>query len=626
MNRGRPRHDDILTPREWQVLDLLREGLTNEEIAERLGVAHNTVKYHVSEILSKLGLQTRREAAAWPGRPRAAFGLAPLFALLRRPAPRHLATGVIAAAALGLIVLAAGVIVARSREAAVATTDVTPTATSAGTTGASQAPPSAPDGRTGDPVVDGIIEDLLTLDAAGLGARYGDARVQSNSVVRGDNTVSDSQFLTTDEWTQRLASAQLRRLFAVRQQSTRHDIFLEVTTATGTLDGWTIMVQGDHVDDIWVRDSTAYGPEVTQSNARSITLGGPDIGLNYDTYVVLPPPADLPEPPPVQDGATRTGDGGVDALIAAVEARDAAGLEAAIASPDAGWVRECDGLDTVEDAAFARDWARDFLSRVVGLESVANLPEGFSPAADHVLTFIQKVDRYRWQSEGLFERDGRIVGIVNGRSCTYFPGEPVYASFLASPIAPGARTYLVAPPPDNAPLDASRNSLRTGNALLDSILDALAAGDAATLQELIQYTPVPCGPSDQVPSDRAPWCRAGQQPGDKVDAFPVSACNGGGGFTESMPGRLPELLDDAFVYAVVSNGGASVRYQQGSTIAQDYVIVLSTPDYHGRYALTVGAAGITSLRGDCGYWHPEWLIGDGAPDYLLAPPAGMVSR
>ena len=93
-----------------------------------------------------------------------------------------------------------------------------------------------------------------------------------------------------------------------------------------------------------------------------------------------------------------------------------------------------------------------------------------------------------------------------------------------------------------------------------------------------------------------------------------------------MPGRLPELLDDAFVYAVVSNGGASVRYQQGSTIAQDYVIVLSTPDYHGRYALTVGAAGITSLRGDCGYRHPEWLIDDGAPDYLLAPPAGMVSR
>ena len=34
--RGRRPHPDILTPREWEVLDLLRERLTNEQIAERL--------------------------------------------------------------------------------------------------------------------------------------------------------------------------------------------------------------------------------------------------------------------------------------------------------------------------------------------------------------------------------------------------------------------------------------------------------------------------------------------------------------------------------------------------------------------------------------------------------------
>jgi DNA-binding CsgD family transcriptional regulator len=63
--RGRPRYPDILTPRESEVLTLLREGLTNEQIAQRLGVSRDGVKYHVSEILSKLGVTTREEAAAW---------------------------------------------------------------------------------------------------------------------------------------------------------------------------------------------------------------------------------------------------------------------------------------------------------------------------------------------------------------------------------------------------------------------------------------------------------------------------------------------------------------------------------------------------------------------------------
>jgi Tol biopolymer transport system component/DNA-binding CsgD family transcriptional regulator len=63
--RGRPPHPDILTPREWQVLGLLRQGLTNEQIAQRLDISYATAKYHVSEIISKLGVQTREEAAVW---------------------------------------------------------------------------------------------------------------------------------------------------------------------------------------------------------------------------------------------------------------------------------------------------------------------------------------------------------------------------------------------------------------------------------------------------------------------------------------------------------------------------------------------------------------------------------
>jgi DNA-binding CsgD family transcriptional regulator len=63
--RGRPPYPDILTPRQWQVLALLREGLSNEQIAARLGISVDGVKFHVSEILSKLGVTSRNEAARW---------------------------------------------------------------------------------------------------------------------------------------------------------------------------------------------------------------------------------------------------------------------------------------------------------------------------------------------------------------------------------------------------------------------------------------------------------------------------------------------------------------------------------------------------------------------------------
>jgi len=52
-----------LTKRETEILVLIREGLTNKEIAGRLYVAESTVKVHVRHILRKLGVRTRTDAA-----------------------------------------------------------------------------------------------------------------------------------------------------------------------------------------------------------------------------------------------------------------------------------------------------------------------------------------------------------------------------------------------------------------------------------------------------------------------------------------------------------------------------------------------------------------------------------
>lgn len=65
--RGRPRHDDQLTPGEWKVAEQVRHGMTNRRIAERMGVSLDAVKFHVGNVLSKLGFSSREQLRLWDG-------------------------------------------------------------------------------------------------------------------------------------------------------------------------------------------------------------------------------------------------------------------------------------------------------------------------------------------------------------------------------------------------------------------------------------------------------------------------------------------------------------------------------------------------------------------------------
>jgi DNA-binding CsgD family transcriptional regulator/catechol 2,3-dioxygenase-like lactoylglutathione lyase family enzyme len=68
--RGRPPHDDVLTPTEWAVVHAVRHGASYANIAARRGISRDAVKYHVRNAVAKLGLRGRRDLQHWPGIPK----------------------------------------------------------------------------------------------------------------------------------------------------------------------------------------------------------------------------------------------------------------------------------------------------------------------------------------------------------------------------------------------------------------------------------------------------------------------------------------------------------------------------------------------------------------------------
>lgn len=56
---------DSLTPAELEVAKLLADGLSDQEIADRLGISIHTVQNHRDHIFAKLGFHNRTELARW---------------------------------------------------------------------------------------------------------------------------------------------------------------------------------------------------------------------------------------------------------------------------------------------------------------------------------------------------------------------------------------------------------------------------------------------------------------------------------------------------------------------------------------------------------------------------------
>ncbi|HXO63572.1 MAG TPA: VOC family protein [Steroidobacteraceae bacterium] len=69
-HRGRPPHDDVLTPAEWRVVHAVRHGLSNRQIAVRRGISVDAVKQHVANAVAKLGVADRKGLRRWSGAPK----------------------------------------------------------------------------------------------------------------------------------------------------------------------------------------------------------------------------------------------------------------------------------------------------------------------------------------------------------------------------------------------------------------------------------------------------------------------------------------------------------------------------------------------------------------------------
>jgi DNA-binding CsgD family transcriptional regulator len=277
--RGRPRHPETLTPRQQEVLDLLRQGLTNEEIARRLGISLDGAKYHVADILRRLQVDSRYEAAEWqPEQARRPWyaALAPLglFGKFKANVIAQVAgAAVIIGGAAGVALLVWGVIRSNSdaepvrelpdADRFVATTDV----------------PVLPSGNSQvlsyDPLTGDLRElavpaaDPMRLSPAGDTLGFGVGGSVVVSTFDGAQTVLDRQAAGTEatDWSDDGA----RILFVGSEGLTSMEV------ATG---GITRLLDGNIQDAVWSPDERRI------AFVRDQHLGVLDVADGTDTTIV----------------------------------------------------------------------------------------------------------------------------------------------------------------------------------------------------------------------------------------------------------------------------------------------------------------------------------------------------
>ncbi len=340
--RGRPRYPDLFTPAEQRVLSGLDRDLTYQQVADELGVSYDTVKYHVSNMLSKAEVASRtdlvRFARNHPGRK-----------WLRSGWLVRLAASLAAGFAILMVIVVLVVHFATEDEA-----DPAAGATEVPTTAATPSP-STPEAATATPgqsavpktgvsVVDAFIAAMLSGDTAtletlidygeigcvaqadGIGSppicEPGEApgtlvKVIGFSNCEGGYSTEGNVMRSLGFWT-----TAGPRLFSVSHRSGG---------------GYAVLFTFERWADGTTRQGPATGTAFLLSDAgvratvSGCAVSARALALQYPDYVIPPPPL-----PAVPSDTAKTGIPPVDRVIRAITIRDLQALRDLMQPVDVG--------------------------------------------------------------------------------------------------------------------------------------------------------------------------------------------------------------------------------------------------------------------------------------------------